>query len=184
MSDPKPLALFVSRFIATGAFTGYIPWASGTFGTLVGIAIYLIPGFSESPILAILIGAGFFAGAIAADRVAQVEGHRLTKSAAFTKEIFSDGSHNTPDPSIVVIDEIVGIWIALFLLPKSLVLVVAAFLIFRVLDIVKPFPARRLEQIPHGWGIMLDDIVAGMYTNFALHIGILIVHMFAPGVLF
>ena len=72
------------------------------------------------------------------------------------------------DPRYVVIDEIVGFGVTVALLPKSLLMGVAAFFIFRILDILKPQPARFLERLPAGWGVMLDDVAAGIYGNILL----------------
>jgi len=156
---------FWALFIATGGFTGYSPWASGTVGTLAGLLIVLIPGATEPLTLGILIVAGFLLGAVASRAVADHVGHRLTRSAEMAKERFQPGGHTVPDPSIVVIDEIVGIWISLLFLPLSIPAYVCAFLLFRAFDILKPPPAGRLENIAGGWGIMLDDVVAGIYAN-------------------
>jgi phosphatidylglycerophosphatase A len=151
--------------IATGFFSGYSPWASGTAGTLVGILLYLLPGI-EAPIVFIpLILTAFAAGVLTSRRIAEVEGHRLTATAAYAKEKFQKGADHAVDPSIVVIDEIVGVWISLLWMPKTVFSVVACFFVFRILDVLKPEPARMVERIPNGWGIMLDDVVAGVYTN-------------------
>jgi phosphatidylglycerophosphatase A len=158
---------FVTRAVATGLFSGYIPWASGTFGTIVGVAIYLLPGLSEPLWLALLIAAGMAAGVVTSAKVARATGHQLTASAAKAKAVFQPGAHDVADPSIVVIDEIVGVWIALWFLPYSITAIILAFLTFRFFDIVKPPPARQLERIPDGWGIMLDDVAAGVYANLA-----------------
>lgn len=156
---------FFPRLIATGLFTGYVPWASGTAGSLAGILIYLIPGVEQPGILLPLTAAIFGAGVWSSRIVADIEGHRLTASAALAKKTFQPGQHFTADPSIVVIDEIVGVWVSLALLPKTVPAVLTAFVVFRVLDILKPEPARRCERLPNGWGIMLDDVIAGLYTN-------------------
>jgi phosphatidylglycerophosphatase A len=74
------------------------------------------------------------------------------------------------DPGIVVIDEFVGQWLALLFLPKTIWILIAGFLVFRILDIIKPFPAADLEELDGGVGIMLDDVIAGIYTNIALHL--------------
>jgi phosphatidylglycerophosphatase A len=174
---------FLSRFIATGFFSGYIPWASGTFGTLVGAMFFLIPGFSDPLVLSIAIVVCFFAGAFTANSVAQVEGHRLTKTAQIAKETFQSGKHSTPDPSIIVIDEIVGMWIAMFAIPLSFPGIAIAFFAFRVFDIVKPFPARQVERVPNGWGIMLDDVVAGVYANTATRVLLFAADYFFPSLL-
>ena len=74
------------------------------------------------------------------------------------------------DPGPVVIDEVLGMLMTLALLPLSLTGVIAGFLLFRVLDVVKPFPAGRLEHAPRGWGIMLDDAMAGVYGHLVLRV--------------
>lgn len=161
---------FLVRCVATGFFSGYSPWASGTAGSIVGAAFFLIPGFGHPVVLAIAIIAGLFIGVYTSRLVAQVEGNRLTKSAQRAKERFQpDGDHG-PDPSIIVIDEIVGMWIALYAIPLSVTSVAIAFVLFRAFDIVKPYPAKEVEQYPNGWGIMLDDAVAGIYANIATRI--------------
>ncbi len=161
---------FVTKLIATGLFSGYMPFASGTFGTIVGIIVYLIPGFERVGILGSAAVLFFFIGVAVSAKVASVVGHQVNRDAALTKKIFQPGEHETPDPSIVVIDEIVGVWITLLFLPKSVASIVGAFILFRLFDVVKPYPAGRLERIPDGWGIMLDDVVAGIYANIVLHV--------------
>lgn len=156
---------FFTNIIATGFFAGYIPWASGTFGTLVGLLFYLLPGTENPVILLTMIAVGLSVGVWTSGKVAEVVGNRLSRSAELTKATFQPGVHETADPSIVVIDEITGMWIALLFVPKSTILIVIAFLTFRAFDIVKPPPARQLERLPNGWGIMLDDVVAGVYAN-------------------
>jgi len=168
------LPLF-TELVATGLYSGYIPWASGTFGSLVGLLIYLIPGAESPYILGVMILVGLVLGVVTSRRVAEIRGHQLTKSAEVAKAAFQPGEVHTPDPSIVVIDEIVGMWISLLLLPKTVVAILCAFVAFRLLDIVKPFPARRLEQLPNGWGIMLDDVVAGVYANILTHLALIFI---------
>lgn len=76
------------------------------------------------------------------------------------------------DPSFVVIDEVVGMLVALFAVPLRVGDVLVAFFCFRMFDIVKPFPLRRLESQPGGWGVMLDDVAAGLYTNIVVQVGL------------
>jgi phosphatidylglycerophosphatase A len=168
-------APFLHRFIATGAFSGYLPWAPGTAGSLVGLLLYLIPGASAPAALGAMILAGFFAGRAAAARVAESTGHRLSAGGRMTKNLFQRGRASHPDPSIVVIDEIVGMWIALLLLPKTLPALLIAFTTFRIFDIVKPPPAADVEHFGSGWGIMLDDVVAGMYAGIVTHLTLRII---------
>jgi phosphatidylglycerophosphatase A len=77
------------------------------------------------------------------------------------------------DPGRVVVDEIVGAWVSLLLVPWNAPLVAAAFVLFRVMDVLKPQPARRFEALPGGWGIVLHDVMAGVYANVLLRVGLL-----------
>jgi phosphatidylglycerophosphatase A len=167
---PKRRAPFVARALATGLGAGYFPWASGTAGTAVGLLVTLIPGVSSPAVLGALIAAGFFAGRWAANLTAIEMGHVLQASAASAKRMFQGGGGLHPDPSAVVIDEIVGIWTALLFLPGGAPALVIAFTTFRVFDIVKPPPCAALERAGNGWGIMLDDLAAGVYANIATRV--------------
>ena len=181
--DPdRPTVPLLTRFIATGAFSGYSPWASGTVGTAVGVLLYLLPGVESPAVLGTLVAVVLLTGVYAAGKVAAAEGHALTPQAARAKETFQPGTEHGPDPSIVVIDEIVGVWIALLLLPKTVLAVLLAFLLFRVMDVVKPEPARSLERLPGGWGIMLDDVVAGVYANLATRLVLAVLGLLIPGI--
>ena len=135
------------RLFTTGLYAGYVPFAPGTVGSLLAVLIYFLPGFEQPFVILPAIALCFFLGVKGAARMEQVYGS---------------------DPRIVVIDEIVGLWIAVALLPKDPVVVVLAFFVFRLLDIIKPYPARQSERLGHGWGIMTDDIIAGVYTNLLL----------------
>jgi phosphatidylglycerophosphatase A len=172
-------APFVARLFATGLFVGYVPWASGTLGTLLGLAVFFIPG--AQTILLALIGIGLVVGTITSGIVARAEGHRLSKIAEQFKSRFQPDGHPHPDPSIVVIDEVVGMWIALVAVPREMVPVILAFILFRLFDIIKPAPAHQLEHLPGGWGIMLDDVVAGIYANLAVHVLVLGFNYLFPG---
>ena len=79
------------------------------------------------------------------------------------------------DPGIVVVDEVVGMWTTLLFLPLTPTTAVAGFLLFRILDVFKPYPARQFESLPGGWGIMSDDVMAGIYANLLLRIALLVV---------
>ncbi|MBM4166404.1 MAG: phosphatidylglycerophosphatase A [Ignavibacteria bacterium] len=141
----------VSTFVATVCYCGYIPFASGTLGSFVGILFFwFVPVFEKEPFQLASILVLFFVG-------------------VYTSAIVSK-ANNDSDPSIVVIDEVVGMWISCAFLPKELWIVIASFFLFRLFDILKPFPARSLEHLRNGWGIMLDDVAAGMYSNIVLRI--------------
>jgi phosphatidylglycerophosphatase A len=74
------------------------------------------------------------------------------------------------DGSPIVIDEALGMLITLFMLPKSIAIYAVGFLLFRVFDIVKPFPAGRAQALPGGWGVMMDDVLAAIYAHICLRI--------------
>jgi len=173
-------APFAARVIATALFVGYVPWASGTLGTAFGLLICLIPAVQQPEILAALIVLGMIAGVLSAGVVARVEGHRLSKTAEMAKARFQPGASVHPDPSIVVIDEVVGMWISLLAIPMGISAAILAFLCFRAFDILKPFPARQMEHLPGGWGIMMDDVVAGIYANIATRLLLLALHIPFP----
>lgn len=153
-SDNKTKKIpFLHLFFASGFYSGYSPFAPGTAGSLVGIFIYLIPGV-EQPIILIPLSILFFI-------IGVVTSSHLEKKLG-------------DDPSVVVIDEIVGMWVSLLFLPKQLAVYVGAFLLFRFFDIVKPTPARQAERLNGGWGIMLDDVFAGIYANIVIQIILLV----------
>jgi phosphatidylglycerophosphatase A len=145
-------------FIATGAHSGYLPKAPGTWGSAVGVLVWLLlsrlemgPYFS---VLAALFVVGVF-------------------SAGAAEKIVDLG-----DPGIVVIDEIVGQLIALSLAPAHPAAALAGFVLFRLFDIFKPFPANWIDSHLHGGlGIMLDDVVAGLYALIALQLGLWLIKL-------
>lgn len=143
----------IEKAVGSGLYTGYIPIASGTFGSMIGLIIYAIPGF-EKPFI-ILPAIVIFAlwGKFIGDKFDLVYGK---------------------DPSECTIDEIVGMWISLLFLPKTFFISGAAFISWRLFDIVKPWPARKLESLKGGTGIMIDDIVAGFYSMVFIHLILLI----------
>jgi phosphatidylglycerophosphatase A len=137
-------------FLASGAYTGFSPVASGTVGTLVGILLYVIFPHQNPCFYLILvvlcIGAAIW--------------------LASKGEIIFDAH----DSGYIVIDEIVGFLVAMVLLPSSWGYILAAFFIFRAFDVLKPPPVRRLENLPSGYGVVLDDVLAGVYTNLVLQV--------------
>ncbi len=139
-------------FFASGAFLGYAPVASGTFGTLAGIPLFwLFDALSSRSLL--LYAVSFIVLVLGSCRLAGKAEDLLCEH----------------DSGKIVIDEIAGYVAATLLLGFTWVNVVAAFLLFRLLDIVKPFPANYIDRnLPRGYGIVLDDIVAGFYANLIL----------------
>lgn len=141
------------KIIGTGFYTGYIPFAPGTFGSIAALLIYYIPGFENPFILLPAIFIFIFYGIYVGNKLEKIYGK---------------------DPSQCTIDEMVGMWISLLFLPKKIIISIFAFLIWRALDIIKPFPARNLEKLNGGLGIMIDDIVSAVYSLIILHILLLI----------
>ena len=177
----RPVRRFLVRFLATGFYSGYAPWASGTVGSAVGLLLFIFPAAWDTKVLIPLIAAGFFAGVYTSGIVAREEGHRLTRTAAAAKALFQGGEAVHADPSIVVIDEIVGMWIALAGVAPGIPAVISAFLLFRAFDVLKPEPARSLERLSGGWGIMLDDVVAGIYANACTRALLLVIPLMRGG---
>ena len=145
------------KIIATGFGSGYSPVAPGTAGALLaslilwGLHTWLhVPfggGWRQTMWLLPLLIFFFFLGVVAAAKLTPKWGH---------------------DPSKVVVDEMVGLWIAMLGVPFSWLNLALAFVLFRGFDIWKPFGIRRLERLPGGWGVMMDDVVAGIYSCFVL----------------
>jgi phosphatidylglycerophosphatase A len=145
-------------FIATGAASGYLPKAPGTWGSAVGVLIwFLVSRLEAIPYLSV-IGALFVIGVFSAGAAEKIV--------------------DRCDPGIVVIDEIVGQLIALSLAPSHPLAVLAGFCLFRFFDIVKPFPVGWIDSHLHGGlGIMLDDVVAGLYALLVLQLGLWLVRI-------
>jgi phosphatidylglycerophosphatase A len=134
---------------ATVLGAGYIPVAPGTFGSAVGLVVWaLLPStpFGQGVAILLLFGVGVWSSGVAEHHF-----HRA-------------------DPSQVVIDEVVGMLMTLFLNPVGWAGAASGFVLFRLADIVKPFPANRLERWPGGLGVMADDAMAAIYANLALRV--------------
>ena len=136
--------------MGTGLGIGLAPIAPATVASLVAVLAY---GFSpleeDSAGFFLLCGLGFLAGIWAC------------------QTLITDHDH---DPSRAVWDEFTGMWVTCLLLPKTLPWLAAAFVVFRVLDILKPWPIRRFERLPGGLGIMADDLVAGAVGAVGLNV--------------
>src|SRR6185503_20308142 len=150
MTRKKPTD-YLALSIATWG-VGYLPLAPGTFGSLVGVGIFLLlaratAGNAFIAVVLVSIVVITFAGIWAGSRIEQLSGRK--------------------DPGKVVVDEVAGQMISLFPLTLfshwSTVAVILSFILFRFFDIVKPYPARRFEALKGGMGIMCDDLVAGVY---------------------
>ncbi len=133
-------------FIATCAHVGYAPVAPGTFGSAVGLVVYYLVRRQASTAVEL--------GAIA-----------LILVVGLWSATEAEHHFGGIDPGPVVIDEVIGMLITLALHPVNVAGAIVGFFIFRVLDVVKPWPARRLELLPGGFGVVLDDVMAGVYGN-------------------
>ena len=140
---------FIEKLLGSGFYTGYIPIASGTFGTLAALFIYLLPGFENPYVIVPAIIVFFIYGVYVGNKFENVYGK---------------------DPSECTIDEVVGTWISYLLLPKTVGIIIITFFLWRALDIFKPYPARKLENLNGGLGIMIDDVVSGFYTLIIMHL--------------
>lgn len=139
---------FLEKFIGSGFYTGYINFASGTFASAAALILYLIPGFENPVLLLTLIAVFLIWGVGLGTRFESLYGK---------------------DPRQCTVDELVGTWISLILIPKKVWTLLLAFLIWRALDIIKPYPFSKLENIKGGWGIMLDDVALGFVALILNH---------------
>jgi len=144
----KPLNRLII-FLATGFYAGYLPYAPGTIGSLIGVGLFLIIN-SLSPVYYLIVFFLLFSlGVYISDRA----------EALFAKN----------DPSQIIFDEIAGLLVAMALIPNGIGWIIAGFFLFRFFDIFKPYPIRDIEKkFNGGFGIMLDDVAAGIYTNILL----------------
>ena len=137
-------------FIATCGYIGYAPVAPGTFGSAAGLVVFAAVRSSGSPVLeaaviVILFLIGVWSGTKAEHHFGGV------------------------DPAPVVMDEVVGMLITLAFIPVTWTGAIVGFLVFRVFDVFKPWPAARFERLPGGLGVMADDGMAALYANLLMH---------------
>lgn len=140
-------------FVATAGYTGYFPIAPGTVGSAVGLVVFALlrtwaPPSADVVAVVVTLLAGVWASGVM-ERVLQ-----------------------RTDPGPVVIDEVLGMLLTLLFLPVNVTGAFAGFVLFRIFDVVKPFPANRAERLHGGWGIMLDDGIAGIYAHLVLRLAI------------
>lgn len=154
----------ITRWIYAAGPSGSAPVAPGTFGSLTAAVLLALPGRVpglpawNAPLAVAALVAVFFAGVWSAGKAEKIHGK---------------------DPGIVVIDEVAGMIVTLMLIPNSVLALVFGFFIFRAMDILKPPPIRFCERAPGGWGVMLDDVMAGVYANVLLRAA-----LYAWGLLF
>ncbi|TDI22629.1 MAG: phosphatidylglycerophosphatase A [Acidobacteria bacterium] len=136
---------------ATVGPIGFAPIAPGTAGSVVGLALFWAVRSTRSTwlevaMLLVVTGAGVAAASAAEAR------------------------YRRRDPGLVVIDEVAGMLVTLVAVPVGVTGALIGFFAFRLFDIVKPFPARQAERLPGGWGVMVDDLVAGLYAQALLRL--------------
>jgi len=140
-------------FLATGGLIGFSPVAPGTFGSLAALPVCLLISMMPVGSALIVVFALIMFGTWIAHAAEKIEAQK--------------------DPKQVVVDEICGMTIALFALPFTTFFIIGGFALFRVFDILKPFPIRWVDKkVPGGLGIMLDDIIAGIFANGLLRSGL------------
>ncbi len=140
----------IAYFVATAAYAGRFPIAPGTAGSIAGLALYALLHYvagveAEAVAMVLILVAGIWS--------ATVVERTLGK-----------------DPGVVVIDEVLGMLVTLAFLEVNVVGAVVGFFLFRSFDVVKPFPAGRLEHLRGGYGIMLDDAMAGVYAHVVMRL--------------
>jgi phosphatidylglycerophosphatase A len=146
-------------FVCTFGYIGYFPVAPGTVGSVAGLVVFALlrwlhaPAALDATLILVFFAAGVWSGTHA------------------------ERYFGTTDPGPGVIDEVVGMLITLFLLPGTSPVVLAGFFIFRVLDVIKPYPAGRFESFHGGMGMMADDVMSAIYANALLRLAVWI----APG---
>jgi len=142
---------FLIRAFATVLGVGYLPAAPGTWATALGVAIAYFLG-NDLPVYTVLMLVLLVLGIMSTGIIEKQLGQK--------------------DPGILVIDEVVGVMIALWALPLTWSVMICGFFLFRAFDMFKIYPINKLEAQPGGWGIMLDDCMAGIYTNIILRIAL------------
>lgn len=141
---------FLAKFFSTVFFVGYLPLMPGTFGSIAGVGLfYLIKGSNPATYFLFVFGI-IVLGLMTSGR---------------TEKLL-----NKKDPGCIVIDEVAGMLLALSFMPYDLKIIFLGFLIFRILDTLKPYPASRLQNMHGAVGVIGDDLVAGIYTNIVLQV--------------
>ncbi len=152
------MKLFAAKALSTCFGIGYFPGAPGTVTSIVvALGYFFLPVLHNPALLLTLVllstGVGIWAGGVMEE-------------------------HYGNDPSIVTIDELAGQWLALVALPEGVWPVALALVFFRFFDIAKPGPVDALQRLPGGWGIMMDDLLAGLFANLSVRLLLLLLTFF------
>ena len=136
-------------FLATCGYLGYVPFAPGTFGSALGLVVFFAVRSTgsvavELGVIALVFATGLWSGTVAEHHFGGI------------------------DPGPVVLDEVLGMLVTLALLPVNVTGALVGFLVFRVLDVIKPWPSAGFEKLPGGLGVMADDGMAAVYGNLVM----------------
>jgi phosphatidylglycerophosphatase A len=157
MTSEGPRKAWPATALASCGYLSYLPYllfkdkkftGAGLVGTLCGVLAF--PALPKDPLAQALAWLGMFFVSVVASDIAEV----------------AMGRHDDPR---IVIDEFIGVWAALLFLPATLPVLIAAFVLFRILDVLKPGPIRKAAKLPGGWGVVMDDVLAGVAVNLVLH---------------
>ncbi|MGB7510353.1 MAG: phosphatidylglycerophosphatase A [Pelodictyon phaeoclathratiforme] len=152
------MKLLAAKILSTCFGIGFFPVAPGTFTSVVAVLCYFFLPALHNPLLLFSLvllcsGVGIWAGGVMEE-------------------------HYGNDPSIVTIDELAGQWLALVALPEGALPLLLSLAFFRLFDIAKPGPVDALQRLPGGWGIMLDDLLAGLFANLSVRALLLLLSLF------
>ncbi|MCE5312979.1 MAG: phosphatidylglycerophosphatase A [Nitrospiraceae bacterium] len=139
----------LTKAFASVLFIGYVPFASGTLGTLAALIFVLLTGMGQQAIIFTAI---------------------ITTLLGVAASFRAEKLYNKKDSGKIVIDEFSGYLVSILFLPLTIPYLVSAFLLFRFFDILKPCPVSAAERLPGGFGVMADDIAAGVMTCLLIHL--------------
>lgn len=141
---------FLIKAITSVFFIGYLPLIPGTFGSIAGVGLFYLLKGADLAAYFLFIFCIMVLGLLTCGRAEKLL--------------------NKKDPGCIVIDEVMGMLIALSFMPHDLKIIILAFFVFRILDTLKPFPAGKMQDMHGSVGVMGDDLVAGIYTNIVLQV--------------
>ena len=150
------------KILFTALYIGYSPLAPGTMGTILAVLIYIIEY--------LLIGDCSWIINLFIVIIMLYPSIKLGDAGV--------AYFNNSDPQEIVLDEVMGFWISILFFPFNWKIIALAFVVFRIMDIIKPYPAYKLQRLKNGMGVMIDDYIAGIYSNITILIAIIIANYF------
>lgn len=142
---------FIVKMLATALGTGYSPLASGTAGSLLAVVIWWY--LPENPALKLILAL-------------------IVLIISIPVSTSAEAMYGKKDDSRIVIDEVIGMWLSLMFVPHNIKYYAAAFFLFRLFDVIKPLGIKKIQSWRGGWGIVMDDVFAGLLANIMLQTGI------------